>query len=231
MQVREIMTKDVVTVAPNARVGEVASIMAERRISGVPVVDGQGRLLGIVSETDLLHRTELGTERKRKAWLAAFTDRDTLAEEFVKSHGLLASEVMTRHVVTVKDDAELGEVAELLERNNIKRVPVTSNGKLVGLVTRGDLVRALAKRATATAGKLEDNALQKAMFEKVRATPWLNASFLNFSVTGGKVEMWGFVETAKQREGLRVLAEEMAGVDNVVDNVTVGLKASGVGFT
>jgi CBS domain-containing protein len=138
MKASEIMTKDVVTVRPDMSVKEIAGLMAQRRISGVPVVDGAGRLVGILSETDLLHRIEVGTERRRKWWLGALASADDLAREYAKSHGLKAADIMSTTVISVDAADELGQVADLLRRKRLKRVPVVRDGRLVGIITRGN---------------------------------------------------------------------------------------------
>lgn len=228
MKASEIMTPAVVTVAPATPVQEVARIMTEKHVSGVPVVSADGALIGIVSQSDLLHRAELGTERKRKAWLRFFVDRDRQAAEFVKAHGQTAATVMSRTVVSVRDDAEVRDVASVLDANNIKRVPVIRDGKLVGIISRGDLVRALSQRSSAQSGsQIDDAALQKQLAISMRRQDWLNSSYLNTSVKEGVVHLYGFAESQKQRDALVVLVKEQIGVKDVIDNIRVGLPAVG----
>ncbi|MDX2155275.1 MAG: CBS domain-containing protein [Hyphomicrobiaceae bacterium] len=223
MKASEIMTKTVVTVTPDTHVKEIAALMSKSRISGVPVVAADGSLIGILSESDLLHRAETGTEIKRKWWLGAFVDADSLAREYAKSHGLKAEDIMSRSVVTVSADAELGQVAELLERKKLKRVPVVSGGKLVGIITRGDLVRALAHSMSGKAATaVGDAELSKAIDKRMREVAWLNASYVNVAVTGGVAEINGLLPSADQRRALRILVEETPGVTRVVDNLRVG---------
>jgi CBS domain-containing protein len=143
MRARDIMTRDVVMVSPDTPVRDIAALMADKRISDVPVLTHDGVVIGIISETDLLHRPELGTEPegKRKWWL----DFNALAREYAKAYGLRAEVVMSRCVVAVHDHAELRDVADVLDRHRFKRVPVVQGGRLVGIITRGDLVRALSQ--------------------------------------------------------------------------------------
>jgi CBS-domain-containing membrane protein len=198
--------------------------MSDRHVSGVPVVDDSGRILGVVSQSDLLRRAELGTERKRRPWLEIFSSPDNLAREYAKSHGKTAAEVMTRHVVSVRDDTEVREVADVLEKHKIKRVPVVRDGKLVGIITRSDIVRTLARLP---AGKqhapLEDGIIQKAILGKMKAQPWLDASHINLIVRDGEVELWGAVDSKPQREALEVLVREVPGVKSVKDNLAIGI--------
>lgn len=221
MRARDIMTKDVVTVGYNTPITEIAAILMKHRISGVPVVTKNQQVIGIVSESDLIHRAETGTEIRRKWWLTLFSDPDRMAREYTKAHGLRAEHVMSRTVVSVSEDAEAAYVADVLDRHRIKRVPVLSNGQLVGLITRSDLVRALAgveigKPVTRSA----DAALQKALIEKIRTQSWLNPTYLVPLVNGGVVDLWGFIESDEQRKALFILIEEVTGLRNIKDHTT-----------
>ena len=150
MRAMDVMTTNVITVGPDTSVQAVAALLAERGISGVPVVDSANRLVGILSEGDLLHRVETGTEsppdrrsgRRRSWWLDTIGSDEELARDYVKSHGRTAKDVMTRDVISVSDTTELADIATMLETKRIKRVPVLRDGKLVGIVSRANLVRA-----------------------------------------------------------------------------------------
>ena len=144
MKARDVMVSPVVTVKPSASVKEVAKLLLQRRISAVPVVDDQGKVVGIVSEGDLLHRAEAGTERQRPWWLLGLTGEETLAAEYVKAHARKVADVMTSQVTTATPDTPLHELATLMERNSIKRVPIVKDGQLVGIVSRANLVQAVA---------------------------------------------------------------------------------------
>ena len=135
MQAKDVMTIDVVTVSPDTEVSDIAKLLLERHISALPVVNSEGQVLGIVSEGDLLHRRETDTEKHRNWWLGFLVGSEQRATEYSKSHGTKASEIMSREVVTVNEDAQLGDIAELLEVRRIKRVPVLRDGKLVGIVS------------------------------------------------------------------------------------------------
>jgi CBS domain-containing protein len=220
MEAREIMTRDVVTVGPDATVGEIAAILVRNRISAVPVVSGT-QLLGIVSQTDLAHRSETGTEKRRKWWLEVFADPDAKAREYVKSHGLRARDVMTRFVVSVPEGASLAEVADVLDTHRIRQVPVMSDGRLVGMISRADLVRKLAEVTVAAPAPRPDNgALQKAIWEQINAEPWLKSAFVNLAVKDGVVELWGAVDSEEQHRALKVLVEGVPGVRKVVDQIS-----------
>ena len=144
MKAADVMVSAVISVRPNARVEEVASILLANRISAVPVIDDQDELVGIVSEGDLMRRAEAGTERSRSWWLEYLTGKQVLASEYVKSHSHKVTDVMTPSVITATPETALGEIAMLLERNRIKRVPIVQNGKVVGIVSRANLLQALA---------------------------------------------------------------------------------------
>ncbi len=222
MKARDIMTTDVVTVAPDTPVTRIASLLLQHRISAVPVTS-ERIVLGIVSEGDLMHRPENGTERARSWWLETFTDTETLARDFAKSHGRRAVDVMTRHIVSVTEDTDAGEIADLLDSRRIKRVPVVREGRLVGIVSRADLLRALiaGRSAPAPGRATDDRGLHDAILKRARAEPWADILMLNVVVRGGDVELWGIVSSEEQSNAMRVLAESVAGVRSVRDNLKV----------
>lgn len=220
MRVRDAMSKSVISVGPGATVGEIAALLVQHRISAVPVVAKDGRVIGIVSQTDLGHRSETETEKKRKWWLDYFADADALAREYVKSHGRLAADVMTRHIVSASQDASLAEVADILDKHRVRQVPVMDNGQLVGMISRADLVRALAQAQTAAPSDHPDNSkLQKMIWDRINAESWLHAAFVNLVVKDGVVDLYGAVDSEDQRRALRVLIEGVQGVRKVEDNV------------
>jgi CBS domain-containing protein len=220
MNVQDAMTKDVVTVRPETAVSEIAALLVKHRISAVPVVSEDNRVLGIVSQTDLGHRSETGTEKKRKWWLDIFTDTDAQARAYTKSHGVHAADVMTRHLITVRPTASLSEVAEVLDTHRIRQVPVLDNGKLVGMISRTDLVRKLAEvTVAAPAVRPQNGQLQKAIMAEIAAQPWLKSAIINASVSDGVVELYGAVNSDAQRQALRVLVENVPGVVRVENHV------------
>jgi CBS domain-containing protein len=222
MKAQDIMTRDVTTVSPDTSVRDIAALMMEKRISGVPVLTNNGKIIGMVSQSDLLHRAELGTERKHKWWFRTFADSNALAREYAKAHGLKAHDIMSRYVVSVRDDAELRDVADILDSHRIKRVPVVQEGRLVGIITRGDLVRALSQVQISKAAKKIDNAaLHKTLHDRIRTQPWINDSYINLTVNDGVVELWGFVVSIDQHNALRALVEETDGVRRVEDKLSV----------
>lgn len=222
MKARNIMTIDVVTVAPDTPIDKTASLLLRHRISAVPVTHERA-VLGIVSEGDLMRRAESGTERARSWWLAMFTDSETLAREYAKTHGRRAIDVMTRHVVSVTEDTDVADIANLLDSHRIKRVPVVREGKLVGIVSRADLLRALidSRPKALLSTTMEDRDIHDAILKRARAQSWADVAMLNLVVHGGDVELWGLVESEEQRNAMRVLAEGVPGVHAVRDHLSV----------
>jgi CBS domain-containing protein len=214
------MTAKVVTVTPDTPVEQVARVLLDHRISGVPVVDSDGRVLGIVTEGDLMRRPDLETERRRPWWLGMFADERARAEEYTKSHGSRAEHVMTRNVVTVTEDTTVTEIAQLLERHRIKRVPVVRDGRLVGLVSRANLIQGLAApRPPAPAPVTDDRTIREQIARALDREPWVTHSPLNVIVTNGVVQLWGFVESVEERTAIRVAVSNVPGVVAVEDHL------------
>ena len=145
MNARDVMVRDVITIAPRDSVAQAARLIAQNDVSALPVIDDHGRLVGIISEGDLMNREEIGTEIHHPWWIEAVTPGATLAAEFAKSHGKRVEEVMSENVITATEDTSLADIAALLERNRIKRVPILRDGVLVGIVSRADVVRAVVE--------------------------------------------------------------------------------------
>ena len=220
MQAHEVMTRNVVTASPSAHVGELANLMVKNRISAIPIVVENNHLVGIVTESDLLHRHETHTERKRKWWVELLVDPDAKSRELIKSQAVKAEDLMTRLVVTVKEATPLAEVADILDSHRIRRVAVVRDGALVGIVSRADLVRALAAATQAIATTTTDNgALHKAVYDAIQSQPWINTLYMSFTVNDGVVELTGYANSADQKKALRVLVESVPGVKEVIDRL------------
>jgi CBS domain-containing protein len=224
MNASDIMVTDVVTVTPDQTVRDVANILLTRRISGVPVVDKAGKLVGLVSESDLLHRTESGTERHGSSWLRLLLDREALVATYVKEHARKVADVMTRRVITASPDEPVSEIAARLERNRIKRVPIVQDGTVVGIVCRSDLMKLLARAEPQPAVPAGDEALRESILAKMNAQDWSLSSQVSVFVQDAKVELCGMVEYPIEKTALRVLAENTPGVRAVDDHI--GLKRS-----
>jgi CBS domain-containing protein len=221
MKASDIMATNVVTVGADASVGEVAKLLLDNHISAVPVVGKKGELLGIVSEGDLLRRTEIGTEKHRSWWLEALTSSDTLADEFVKSHARKVSDVMTRQVITATLGTPISEIATLLEKNNIKRVPIVMAGKVVGIVSRANLIQALASAAKSSVpeAKADDTTVRDKIMARFKAMPWSRPWLVNAIVHDGIVDLWGIVDSDGEKTAVRVAAETVPGVRAVNNNL------------
>jgi CBS domain-containing protein len=221
MLVRDVMVAPVITVEPSTTVQEVARLFLQKHISAVPVLDGKTRLVGIVSEGDLLHRVEAGTERHRSWWLQALIESDTLAAEYVKSHGRKVSDVMTREVVTTSPQAPLHEVAALMERNAVRRLPVLENDQLVGIVSRANLLQAVASARQLLDIAPSDKAIRDRILSSLQKEAWAHIGLLNVTVSNGIVDLWGVADSNAERKAIRVAAESTPGVGAVHDNLVV----------
>lgn len=220
MQAKDVMTTQVVTVSPDTPVADIAKRLIERRISAVPVVEDDGRLIGIVSEGDLMRRPESGGERHRSWWLPLVAEPETQAREYVKSHGARAREVMTRDVVTVGEDASLEEIATLLEKHRIKRVPVLRAGKVVGIVSRANLLQGIVAQQHGQQPSTDDRALREKVSEALNATG-ARSQFINAVVSAGVVHLWGATYSEAERDAIHVAAANVVGVKGVEEHIGV----------
>jgi CBS domain-containing protein len=222
MNAVDVMVTKVITVGPDACVQDVAHILLTNRISAVPVIDANGKLLGIVSEGDLMRRAEAGTVRRRPWWLAALIGREAFAAEYVKEHSRKVTDVMTRSVITAKPNTPLRDIANLLEKNGIKRVPIVEDGKVVGIVSRANLLQALASLRKQIDGPApSDSDIRNGVIARLEAEPWSHPSLVNVIVQDGAVELWGIVDSPAEKKAVRVAAEVTSGVRAVNDNLIV----------
>jgi CBS domain-containing protein len=220
MKAFEIMTLGVATVRPEASLREAVNLMLERGVSGLPVVDGLGRLVGIVTEGDFLRRAETGTERRRPRWLEFILSPGQLANEYVHSHARTVEDIMTPEVVTVSRDTPLEEVVNILERRRIKRVPVTRDDKLVGIISRANLVQALARLVQEVPPtRPDDEVAREQIITELNKQPWVPRTNLNVIVRGGIAELWGVISDEREREAIRVVAENAPGISQVIDRL------------
>jgi CBS-domain-containing membrane protein len=221
MNAADVMTRDLVVIGPDTMVRDIARLLVQHWISAVPVVDREAKVIGIVSEGDLLRRGEIGTAKPRRRWLNFFADRSGLAEDYVKAHGAKAADVMTPSPVVVAPETPISDVAELLEKNRIKRAPVVENGKLVGIVSRSNLVQALASAPAPAAAVATDRAIREALMAELKDQPWSRRAERNIVVAGGVVHLWGVVDSEPERQALRIAAERIPGVRGVENHLSV----------
>jgi len=221
MLAKDIMTTDVITIAPSLSVEQIAQLLLSCSISGVPVVDAEDRLVGLVSEGDLLRRPEGGTERQRSWWLNLLVSSEERAREFIKTHGHKAEDIMTREVMTVTPDTPVGEIAGILERRRIKRMPVVEDGKIVGIVSRANLLHGLAthKDRITVSPSPDDRAIRAEVQALVSRESWITHGSLNVLVADGAVELWGWVDSEDERKALMTAVGEIDGVKEVVDHL------------
>jgi CBS domain-containing protein len=221
MRAVDVMTTSIIFASPEMSVREAAGLLVEHSISAMPVADADGNLVGIVSEGDLLHRSEIGTGVPRRAWWLQFVaSTRTLASEYLKEHAQKVKDVMTADVITVDEQTPIAEVAEVLERRRIKRVPVLKNGKVTGIVSRANLVRALASvepRAVAQVAP-GDAQLREAVVVAMAGQRW-GLARENVIVTGGVVHLWGAITSEEHRKAICVAAQNVPGVKEVIDHL------------
>ena len=226
MRALDVMTTNVITVDPDTPVQALATLLSERGISGVPVVDKDSRLVGIVSEGDLLHRTETGTERRtqrrRSRWLDNFASDQEAARDYVKAHGRTVREIMTRDVISVSDTTELADIATLLETRRIRRVPVVRDGQLVGIISRANLVRALAmtKSESAIEADSDDRTIRQKLIAELTGQEWVHMWGADIIVRDRVVHLWFSDDRSdEERQAVRIAAENIPGVRQVQEHI------------
>jgi CBS domain-containing protein len=220
MKAKDIMTSPVVTVEPDVGVLQAVRIMLQRRMSGLPVVEKDGRLVGIVTEGDFLRRAETGTQRRRPRWLEFLVGPGRLAQDYARSHGRKVNEVMTPDPITIGENASLDEIVKLMEKRQIKRVPVVRGDKVVGIVSRANLLHALASVARETKpAERDDEAVRALILAELAKEPWAPAMLINPVVRDGVVELWGTITDERERPALIIAAENVPGVKAVHDHL------------
>lgn len=220
MQVGDIMTVGAATVSPDTTIAQAAQLMLEHHVSGMPVVDADGQLIGMVTERDLLRRSEIGTEQEHRHWMELVMSAGTLADEYVKAHGRKVADVMTRDVVTVAPDVSLGEVVEMMEHHGYRRLPVVRDGKVTGIVSRANFLRALVRRADpAPPVTVDDLGIRNHIVDEISRRGWVPSSSIDVTVRDGVVELKGAVIDIRIKDALRVAAENTPGVKTVEDKV------------
>ena len=219
MRAHQIMTKDVITVTPQTTIEQAAKTMLQRHISGLPVVDKAGKLVGIVSEGDFLRRTEIGTGRRRPAWLQFLVGPGQAAADFVHERGRKVEDIMTRDPITVKEETPLEDLVRLMEKKGIKRLPVMNGSSLCGIVTRSNLLLAVATLAHEIPDPTaDDDHIRDHILRAVAKTDWRPVGF-EVTVRNGVVHLHGIITTDEARRATIVTAENTAGVKKVHDHL------------
>jgi len=220
MIVADVMTRNCITIAPDATVEDAVNLMLERHISGLFVLDKAGTLAGVVTEGDLLRRDELGTQRNRPWWLRLLASPARQAHDFTKANGRHVRDVMTEDVVCIAQDSPLEDVVEVMEKHRIKRLPVTADGKVIGVVSRADLLRALIGRVrNAEPLASDDRTIRTAIMAALESQSWAPTTTLNVTVADRVVDIWGTITNEEERRGIRVIAENAPGVQAVHDHM------------
>lgn len=225
----DIMTTRVVTIRADAPIAEAIRLMLQRRISGLPVVDDSGKLVGIVTEGDFMRRSETHTERQRPRWLEFILGPHRLADEYIRTHARKVEDVMSRDVATIKDHTPIDKIVGLMEERRVKRLPVLRDGEVVGMISRADLMRALARLAAKSGmarpdrSVATDTKLRKDVLTEIDKQPWAPKASVNIEVQEGVVKLWGVIWDDKDRQALRVLAENVPGVTKVEDHLDLVL--------
>ncbi len=228
MQAIDIMTPKVVSVGPDTEVRDIAQLLLKHRISAVPVVDKDRQLVGIVSEGDLMRRVKDEGDHRDAWWLSLFTGGKD-AGDYVKSHGRKAHEVMTANPLSVAENTPLHTIARMLEKHHIKRVPVLRDGKLVGIVSRANLLQGIANAAVApTQSPTDDRQIREAILNEIENNTGVQVEGISVIVDGGAVEVWGLVESHEQKQAVSVAAENVPGVTKVENHL--GMMPRGVGY-
>jgi CBS domain-containing protein len=220
MKAKDVMTSPVISVEPDATMWQAVRIMLQRRISGLPVIGKDGRLLGMVSEGDFLRRAETGTQQRRPHWLEFLLGPGRLADEYTRSHGRKIEDIMTSDPVTVTEDTSLDEVVHTMEKRRIKRLPVVRNNEVVGIVTRANLVHALAGVARELMPTtVSDEAIRERLLTELAKEAWAPVGLIDVVVRDGVVDLWGTITEARQRPALIAAAENAPGVKAVHDHL------------
>ena len=221
MKAKDVMTHCLVSIAPDAPILDAIARMIGHQVSGMPVVDADGKLVGVVTEGDFLRRAEIGTKAPRRRWLELLRGPASGADEYARSHGRTVREVMSPNVITVEKETPLSELVGLMEEHGIKRVPVTEEGRVVGIVSRADLMSALAERLSESSKPpASDASIRRTIVTEMKKQAWCPVQSLTIRVRKGFVDVEGTIFDEGQRRAIHVLVENVQGVKGVHDHLT-----------
>lgn len=220
MQARDVMVCGVISVGPDIPVQIAANAMVSNCVSALPVIDIYTKLVGIVSEGDLIRRVEIGTERRRSEGGETLMSSDSLAKEFVKSHAKRVSDVMTRDVITAQPETPLREIANLMETHSIKRLPIVRSKRVVGIVSRANLLQVLARANDERDWVESDRVLHQRFLDSIKDQPWAGRPF-NIIINDRCADLWGFVYSVDEKTAVRVAAEATPGIESVSDHLSI----------
>ena len=225
MQAQDVMVRGVISIGPDIPVQIAANAIVTNCVSSLPVINIRAKLVGIVSEGDLIRRVEIGTERRRSRRGETLMSSDALAKEFVKSHAKRVSDVMTREVITAQPETPLREIANLMEKHSIKRVPIVQDELVVGIVSRANLLQILARANDNKAWVESDRVLYQRFVDSIKDQPWAGRPF-NIIVNDRCADLWGFVYSVDEKTAVRVAAEATPGIESVSDHLGIAPKLS-----
>ena len=219
MKARDIMTRHVVSVMPDSTLSDFADVILKNGISGVPVITAKGNLVGMITEGDCLNRVEIGTEKKQSFWRSLFTDPESQAEKYIRAHGRKVSEIMTRNLITADEDTDVSEIIHLMEKHRVKRIPIMSGSTVVGIVSRANIVQAMASLLHTVDTDVSDEKLRSKVLDALAELPWPAKTFVNVTVKDGVVDLWGAFTSYRQDESAVVAAENVPGVKAVYNHL------------
>jgi CBS domain-containing protein len=222
MLAKEIMTTNVACAKADQSIHDVAHILLERSVSALPVVDEDGCLIGVISEGDLLRRVETGTERKQSWWLDMLVSTEEKSRDYLKSHAVHVRDVMTKDVITIGEETPVSEIAGIIEENRIKRVPVLRGDRLVGIVSRADIIRVLAVRhVPVTAPAKDDLELRESVLNAIREVDGRSSGYINTLVKDGVVHLWGLAQSSAHKDAVQVAVENIPTVTALQNHLQV----------
>ena len=231
MKAADVMTSKVISTGPKASIKDAAKLMLQYRISGLPVLDDQKRIVGIVTEGDFLRRAETGTVRQHPRWLEFMLGPGKLADEYVHAFGRKIEEIMTPDPICISQDMPLEEVVRTMEKHRVKRLPVVTHGRVVGIVSRANLVQALASLLPESKDSHSNDAeIRNRIMAEMAKRPWSPGNLVNVVVRGGVAELWGTIVDDRERQALKVAAENVDGVKAVKDHILFVEPLSGMFF-
>jgi CBS domain-containing protein len=227
MRAADLMSRSVVAISPDAPLSQAIRLMTDHRVSGLPVIDAEGRAVGMLTEGDLLRRVETGTEGK-PGWFASFFFPGRQAERYVQTHGRRVSEVMTPDVTCVEEDTPLAEVVALMQRKRVKRLPVLRGEKVVGIVSRADVMRRVGELLGASTATADDAEIRRQIMDGIAHAPWAPRTSVSIGVENGAVLLDGCVFDIRERSAIGVLAENVPGVKRVENRLICVEPATGM---
>lgn len=227
MYVSDVMSSNVICVHAESRIVDAIRLMLDKHISGVPVVDGGGKVVGMVTEGDLMRRAEIGTQKQHASWLSWLVSDARRAQDYFHSHTQRVSDVMTADVISVSPTTPLDQAVALIEKNRVKRLPVLREGRVIGILARADVLRAIMRQLAADTDPT-DAEIGLRVEEELKKQPWAPLEMVDVTVRSGVVELRGMVTDPRFKDALRVLAENVPGVVGVKDYLIWAEPATGV---